>query len=276
MNIIIISVVSMGTMGAIFALGLSYASKKFVVEVDPKIEEINRVLPGANCGACGYPGCDGFATAVVKGEAPTNGCPVGGAVVAGKVASIMGVDAVESGERQVARVICQGKACHTSVKYHYEGIKDCRAAAKLGSGNKSCDYGCLGFGTCLDVCQFGALEIIDGIAKINPDKCTACRKCIAICPKFVISLVPYNQKVIVDCSSKDFGKSVKLNCGVGCIGCRICEKACPSDAIHVENNLAIIDYDKCTNCGICAEKCPTNAIWQDVNNNKKIERPSAK
>lgn len=271
MNVIIISVVSMGTMGALFALGLAYASKRFAVEVDSKVEEISVVLPGANCGACGYPGCDSFASAVAKGEAPVDGCPVGGTEVAEKVATIMGVDVDADGEVKVARVICQGKSCHTNEKYQYDDIKDCRVAAKLSGGNKNCNYGCLGFGTCVDVCSFGAIDIIDGIAKINPDKCTACGKCIDICPKLVISLVPYNQRIIVDCNSNDFGKDVKASCEVGCIGCKICEKACPFDAIHVENNLAIIDYDKCTNCGICAEKCPTNAIWEDKSKKKKAK-----
>ncbi|WP_243414640.1 RnfABCDGE type electron transport complex subunit B [Sporosalibacterium faouarense] len=269
MNVVIISVVSMGTMGALFAIGLAYASKKFAVEVDPRIEEISSVLPGANCGACGYPGCDNFASAVAKGDAPSNGCPVGGAEVAEKVADIMGIDTDTDDEIKIARVICQGKTCHTSVKYQYDGIKDCRAAAKLGSGNKSCDYGCLGFGTCVDICSFDAIEIIDGIAKINPDKCTACGKCIDVCPKSVIDLVPYSQRVIVDCNSKDFGKKVKSSCVVGCIGCKLCERSCPFDAIHVEDNIATIDYEKCTNCGICADKCPTNSIWEDKSKKKK-------
>lgn len=264
MNIIIISVASMGIMGSLFALGLAYASKKFAVEEDPRVVKVSKALPGANCGACGYPGCDGFAAAVVRGEAAVDGCPVGGAEIAEKVASIMGVEVATDDEVQVARVVCQGTKCNASGKYKYQGIKDCRTVAKLGGGNKACDYGCLGFGTCVDVCKFDAIDIVDGIAKINPEKCTACSKCIDVCPKSVIKLVPYLQQVIVDCKSVEFGKDVKTKCKVGCIGCKICEKSCPFDAIHVENNLAQIQYEKCTNCGICVKKCPTKAIWKDI------------
>lgn len=260
--------VSLGGMGLVFGAGLAFASQKFAVEIDPRALQIRDALPGANCGGCGLPGCDGFANAVVDGTADVNGCPVGGAECAAKLAAIMGVEVSDSA-KQIARVICAGDNTKAKEKYEYYGIQDCTAAAMISGGSKSCQYGCLGLGTCVKACQFDAIDITDkGIAVINPDKCTACGKCIDVCPKAVIDMVPYDQDVYVDCNSKDRGKPVKENCSVGCIGCQICVKACPFDAMKFENNLAFIDYDKCTNCMICAEKCPTKAIYANFENRK--------
>lgn len=267
---IIYPVVSLGGLGLLFGSGLAVAANVFKVEVDPKVAKIRAAVPGANCGACGFPGCDGFAVAVAKGDAPVNGCPVGGAGCTEAIAEIMGVNA-EAADRNVAHVICNGASCNAKEKFEYEGIKDCNAANLISGGSKSCQYGCLGLGSCLDVCDFDAITIEDGIAKIDPDNCTSCGKCLDICPKSVIKLAPYNQKVIVDCNSLEFGKDVKVKCKTGCIGCKICVKVCPFDAIEVENNIAIIDYEKCTNCMLCAEKCPTKAIWADFESRKKAE-----
>lgn len=263
-------VLSLGGLGLLFGGGLAIASKAFAVEVDPKVEAIRNALPGANCGACGFPGCDAFADAVAKGNAPVNGCPVGGASSSDKIGEVMGVNA-EAGEKKVARVICGGTECNSKEKFEYNGIKDCKAAAMVQGGSKSCQYGCLGLGTCVNVCPFDAIIVDEGIAKIDPEKCTACGKCIEACPKAVIDMVPYKQQVVVDCNSKEFGKDVKVKCTTGCIGCQICVKACPFDAMEFENNLATINYDKCTNCMICAEKCPTKAIWADFEERKVAE-----
>lgn len=270
-NNILLSSLSLGGMGLLFGAGLAYASKKFAVEIDPKAIAIREVLPGANCGGCGFPGCDGFANAVAEGRAPVNGCPVGGSELAQKIGEIMGVE-VEEGVRKVARVICNGDSTKCKENFEYFGIQDCKAAAMISGGSKSCSYGCLGLGTCVKACQFDAIEIVDGkIARINPEKCTACGKCIEVCPKQVIQLVPYEQNVIVDCNNKEFGKTVKEKCNVGCIGCQICVKVCPFDAIEFSNNLAKINYDKCTNCMLCAEKCPTKAIYADFEKRRKAE-----
>jgi Na+-translocating ferredoxin:NAD+ oxidoreductase RNF subunit RnfB len=266
-NSIIVPGLTLGTMGLLFGAGLAYASQKFAVEVDPRAVKIGDALPGANCGGCGYPGCGGFATAVVAGEAPVNGCPVGGPDCAAAIAEIMGLDAGDS-VKMVAKVLCNGGSnCQDSFKY--DGYSDCRAASMLQGGEKSCKYGCLGLGTCVNVCPFDAMFINEqGIAEIDKDKCVACGKCIDACPKAVIGMVPYEQEVIVDCNNKERGGFVKKNCSVACIACGMCERNCPFDAIKVVDNVAVIDYDKCTNCMVCVEKCPTKAIEGNLENRK--------
>ncbi len=262
MNIegILYPAISLGGLGLLFGVGLAFASQKFKVDVDPKITTIRDLLPGANCGGCGLPGCDSFAKAVAAGEAPVEGCPVGGPELAGALAAVMGVEVAGSAKR-VAKVICNGGSDKCKEKFVYNGIQDCIAANMVNGGSKSCKYGCLGLGTCMSVCPFDAIEITDtGLAKIIPEKCTACLKCVEACPKNVITMVPYEQEVVITCNSNDPGKAVRQKCSVGCIACQICVKACPEEAIDFENNLAFINYDKCTNCYICVEKCPTNAI----------------
>lgn len=268
-NSIVLAGASLGTMGLVFGAGLAYAAKKFEVHVDPRVTAINDVLPGANCGGCGYPGCGGFASAVVAGQAPVNGCPVGGPDCAEAVAGIMGQEA-GAGEKKVMKVICSGTSDHCKEDFAYDGIQDCKAANMVNGGSKSCKHGCLGLGTCVRACPFDAIVINDGgIADIDPDKCVACGKCIEACPKDVIDVVPYVQHVIVDCNNIERGGHVKKNCGVACIACGMCQRACPFDAIHVENNIAKIDYDKCTQCMVCVEKCPTKAIAGDLT--KKVK-----
>lgn len=257
--LIVYAVVVLGVLGLIFGLILDFASKKFAVEVDEKEAAVLEVLPGANCGGCGFPGCGGLAAAIAKGEAPVNACPVGGASVAEKVAAIMGVEA-GSGEKIVANVRCKGTCEATKNKYEYSGIEDCRAAAVLIGGPKGCSYGCLGLGTCVQVCAFDAIHVVDGVAVVDDEKCVNCGKCIDVCPKGLIERKPQNKEVTVLCKSNDFGKAVKDNCTVGCIGCGICFKECPFDAIIFENKLAQIDYDKCKQCNKCAMKCPTKVI----------------
>lgn len=259
LNSIVASMLSLGGLGLLFGVLLGYASKKFEVKVDENIPKVREILPGANCGGCGFAGCDAYASAVVEDGASPSACSVGGTKVAEQIGSVLGIE-VNGTEKMTAFVKCKGSCNVAKDKYQYEGIKDCIEANELMGGSKACSYGCLGLGTCVSVCQFGALEIIDGIAKVNREKCTNCGACIDICPKGLIESVPYSKKVRTQCNSQDNGKTVRVNCSAGCIGCKICEKNCPKDAIKVIDNVAKIDYTKCVNCGICAEKCPTKVI----------------
>jgi len=257
---IIFSALSIGGLGLLFGLGLGVAAKVFEVKVDPLIPVVRDALPGANCGACGYAGCDAYAKAVVEDGTEITRCTVGGPALVTELSAIMGVEAGPV-IKQVAYVKCQGSCDKAIEKYEYSGVMDCKNAAFLqGKGSKGCEYGCLGLGSCVSACEFDAIDIIDGIAVINKDKCVACGKCVLECPKDLIEMVPDDKKTRVSCNSKDKGKEAKTNCSTACIACRMCVKACEFDAITVTNNIAHIDYDKCTECGACVAKCPTNAI----------------
>jgi len=272
-NTVLIAVISMGLIGVFFAAFLAFASKKFAVEEDPRIEAVKNVLPGANCGGCGFAGCASFAEAVIKGEAPVYGCPVGGNDVGDQIAEILGIE-IEggAGEKKVAKVICNGSKAKAKDKYRYIGIEDCVAANRWAGGPKACAFGCLGLGSCVDVCPVNAISISeDGIAVIDEEKCIGCGKCAAICPRNVITMVPYGKQVHVLCNNPEKGKSVMQVCKVGCIACKKCEKACKFDAIHVENGVAKIDYDKCTGCMECVKACPTGAI-EMIERTDKIEK----
>ena len=257
---IIFAIVSIGGLGIIFGAILGFASKIFAVDEDPRVGMVQECLPGANCGGCGYPGCGGLAAAIVAGKAPVNSCAPGGAKAAAAIAEVMGVVAEET-EPMVAFVKCGGTCVKAQNKYEYDGIDDCIMASQLaGASSKACAYGCMGLGSCVKVCKFDAIKIENGVAVVNPDLCVACGKCVSTCPKKIIDLVPKKKKVKVQCSSKDMGKAVMSVCSAGCIGCKICEKTCKFDAIHVIDNIAVIDYDKCKNCGMCANKCPKKVI----------------
>lgn len=257
---ILIAIAMVGGTGIVIGILLGVAGERFAVEVDEIEIAVRECLPGNNCGGCGFPGCDGLAAAIAKGEAPVNGCPVGGEVCAKAISEIMGVDAGET-VKITAYVKCAGSCEKAKDNYEYIGPKDCKLAMNNpGGGAKACTYGCIGFGSCKTVCPFDAIDIIDGIAVIDPDKCKACGKCVAECPKHLIELVPAKATCHVKCSSKDKGMEVKKVCQAGCIGCSLCARSCPSGAVTVENNLAHIDQEKCTHCGICKEKCPVKII----------------
>jgi len=266
---ILIAVGILGGLGVVFGAVLAAASKVFYVETDPRLEKLNECLPGANCGGCGYAGCAAYAEAVLNGEAPIGKCAAGGNECAQAMAEIMGVEAGEV-TRKVALVRCSGEKNYdkdgnlvsgVKSKGNYEGFKDCIAASKVGgNGPISCKYGCLGFGTCVKACKYDAISVVNGVAKVNEDRCVGCLACAAVCPRNLIVAVEPNRNVVIACNSMAKGAVTTRGCTVGCIGCGLCKKICPEGAITVTNNLAVIDYSKCTNCGLCATVCPKHLI----------------
>ncbi|MBR2743220.1 MAG: RnfABCDGE type electron transport complex subunit B [Clostridia bacterium] len=270
MNIDFMSIVyAVGTLailGLIFGIILGIASKAFAVETDERIGEIQDTLPGANCGGCGFAGCNALATAIVEGKAKPNSCPVSSNETADRIAEIMGMAPASGAVRYGARVVCSGKSnIAARMKYEYDGVTDCVSAMRFGNGTKYCEYGCIGLGTCVKVCKFGAIKIDDGVAVVDKEKCVACGMCRDACPKKIIEMVPYDSSIFVMCHSHDKGAAMKEKCTAGCIGCRMCTKVCESGAITVTDNLAKIDYSKCTECGKCVEKCPKKIIKIDKN-----------
>ena len=257
---IIIAAAVVGILGILIGIFLGIASEKFKVEVDEKEILVRNELPGNNCGGCGYAGCDALAKAIAAGQAEVGACPVGGASTAEKIGAIMGV-AGGTAEKKVAFVKCKGTCDKTKVQYNYYGVDDCKKVSVVpGAGEKACTYGCMGYGSCVKACAFDAIHVVDGVAVVDKEKCVACGKCVSSCPNHLIELVPYKAEHLVQCSSHDKGKDVKSVCESGCIGCTLCTKQCEFDAIRMEDNLAVIDYEKCTNCGKCAEKCPVKVI----------------
>ena len=258
---IVYAVLILGVIAVIFGLILAFAAKIFEVEVDPRLPQIQSALAGANCGGCGYPGCAGCAEAILNGKAPVTACAPAGADGAAKIAAIMGVEAA-AGEKKkkVAHVICNGGE-NCVKRFDYVGTPSCLAATKVAAGPTACQFGCLGFGECVKACQFDAIHINDkGVAEVDKEKCTNCGACREACPRKIIVEVPYKQQVFVNCNNKEKGPQVTKVCANSCIACGMCERTCKKDAIHVVNNVAVIDYDKCVNCKMCAKACPKNAI----------------
>jgi Na+-translocating ferredoxin:NAD+ oxidoreductase RNF subunit RnfB len=257
---ILYPIFAIGGLSLVFGLLLGFSAKRFAVKVDPKVKEITNILPGVNCGGCGFPGCAVFAEAVVKEETNYKGCPAGGSAAAVKIAETMGIEASES-SKKTAFIKCHGIDANVKRNYIYDGPKSCVAASQLATGgNKSCAYSCIGLASCKNACPFDAIKIIDSIAEVDSTKCTACGKCIPACPKDLIEIVPDNKKVRVVCNSRDPGRVVRRYCRAGCITCYLCQKACKEEAIIIENNIAWVDYDKCTSCGACINKCPAKTI----------------
>jgi Na+-translocating ferredoxin:NAD+ oxidoreductase RNF subunit RnfB len=258
---VVFGLVVLAALGIVFGVALAIVAVRFVVKTDPKVDQVRETLPGANCGACGFAGCMGYAEAVVGNpDVAVSMCAPGKSAVADKIAVITGKKA-EKVDPKIARVFCQGGTSLSQRKFIYTGVQDCAAAVLAAGGDKSCEYGCLGYGTCMRACPFGAITMsADNLPVIHPDKCTACGKCVAACPKQVIELALASKAVVISCHSRDKGIDVKKKCQVGCIACGICVRTCPVDAIKIDNNLARIDHGKCIVCGLCVKKCPTNAI----------------
>jgi electron transport complex protein RnfB len=268
MNIAIAVLIVMTSVGLVFGLILAVANKKFAIEVNPLIHIVEDILPKGQCGACGYAGCMAYAEAVViNPEVEPNLCIPGKAAVAKMVGELTGKAAAEIQPR-VAFVKCAGTPDKAIKAYKYQGVEDCIAATLLQGGPKGCQFGCLGFGTCVKNCPFGAMTMSEeGLPIIDNKKCTGCGKCEIACPKNVIELVPIGVPITVNCNSKDKGVMVRKLCSIGCIGCGICVKNCSHNAIKIENNLAIVDSRACVSkCSesTCLYKCPTGAIKNSI------------
>ncbi|RZN42866.1 MAG: RnfABCDGE type electron transport complex subunit B [Methanophagales archaeon ANME-1-THS] len=250
------AVTILGILGVLFGMGLAYASKRFEVPLDPRVGRILDALPGSNCGTCGFASCDEFATALVKDPSLVTNCKACVEESWLKICDTLGLG-VEKRKQELALVAC---SCDSVAKFDYDGVKSCAVAALSGGGFTTCKYACLGFGDCVKACPFGAIEKRGYQFFVDFDKCIGCGACVDACPRGLIKIVDKNATVFVRCNSRDTGKTVAKICESGCIACKLCEKACEQHAIRIENNLAIIDYDRCTNCGKCIEACKFGTI----------------
>lgn len=259
MNEIILPILIASGIGIIAGLVLSITSIIMQVPKNEKVEKILNILPGANCGACGFAGCDGYAKALADGKSQPGLCTPGGNEVAVKISNILGTN-IKKTEPKKAFITCNGNCNVTSKKAEYIGISSCAAANQIHAGPNQCPYGCIGFGDCIKACKSDAISIRDGIAHIDANKCIGCSQCVKACPKGIIKLIPASNQAVVTCSNNDKGIITKKACTVGCLGCKLCEKACEHDAIHIKDNLAYIDPNKCINCGKCRDVCPNGCI----------------
>lgn len=260
MSPVLTAVIVLCAIGAVCALLLVIAAKYMSVPVDEKFPAVRECLPGANCGACGYAGCDGYASALAAGEeTKINKCVAGGADVAHVLADTLGVS-FEAVAEVNAVVYCRGDCAATKKKADFQGARSCAAAKLLFGGNGACHYGCLGYGDCAAVCPEQAINIVNGVAHINDIRCMGCGACARACPQHIIEVLPKEIDVFVACSNRDKGPAVRKVCTAGCIGCGLCMRKCPSGAITLENNLAVIDSGKCIGCGACAAACPSKCI----------------
>lgn len=271
------AVTALSALGLFFGIVLGIAGKKLHVENDPRVDLIIEALPGANCGACGFPGCAGYAEEVVAGNAKPNACGPGGPDCAARISEIMGLAVDENAERLLAHILCSGTDSKAKAIYRYQGIPSCTAAVRMFRGPKECDFGCFELGTCIHACPFDAIHYnVEGHPVVDKDLCTGCGICVGACPQSIIKLIPESQNVFVDCSNVDKGKDARKVCQVACIKCKKCERVCPVEAIKVVSegtgSLAVIDENLCTNCGLCVDACPTGCI-QKVESNGPEKKP---
>ena len=258
MQIVVLSIIILGGVGLLCGIALAIASRVFAVNVDPRIEALGKILPGGNCGGCGFPSCHAYAQNMVESGVEPNRCVLTADKV-DEISKILGKE-VAHVERKIAAIKCYG--ANTTVKsYEYGGIPSCRAASLYSGGDKLCTCSCLGFGDCVEVCPFGALSISNRETPVvDREECTGCGKCTTVCPKNVITLIPRKARIYIGCNSKEKGKVVRQICEVGCIKCNRCIKVCPEDALSMQDNQVTIDYSKCKNCGLCIEECPRGII----------------
>lgn len=260
MNTIYLSTIILAILGLLIGIFLGLFSNIFKVNVDERIAKIRECLPGNNCGGCGYAGCDALAEALSKGEAKPNACTVCGKESIEQISNILGVE-TELLDKKVAFVHCNGTCDNTNKIYKYTGEKSCKLVYNMPNfGEKNCMFACIGYGDCVNVCQFDAIHIVDSVALVDKEKCKSCSECIKACPMNIIDLIPYNNTTYVKCNNKQNAKIANNVCKVSCIACKMCEKNCPKEAIKVVDNLATIDYVLCNNCNICKEKCPRKCI----------------
>jgi len=265
-TLIINAILVLGGLGTALGILLFVAYKKFAVPVNELEEKILEVLPGANCGACGYAGCSDLAKAIYENRADIDSCIIGGKDVVEALAKLLNRESKAAAVVELVAVVkCAGKRDVSRNKFIYEGVRSCEAASLLAGGEKACERGCLGYGDCANVCPAGAIYLKDGVAVIDRNKCIGCRKCVTICPRNVIEMVRKDKKVVVLCKTNERGRKVKEMCEVGCTTCMVCVKVCPQQAITIVDNIPVIDYTKCDNCLRCAEKCPTKAINKIIN-----------
>jgi electron transport complex protein RnfB len=265
------AVLALALLALLASFGLAIAARLFAVEIDPRVEAIEDALPGANCGACGLPGCAELAKRIAEGKAEVDACPAGSEDVAHAIAEIMGRVFEGGGVKKVALVLCGGDDRVAASRYYYNGIYDCTSATLLFGGDKACSYGCIGLGTCAGICPFGAIDMLpSGLAVVDPDRCTGCTKCVGACPKGIIRMVPSDKRVHILCSSHDKGGRVRKVCKVGCIGCQRCVKEAAEGAIVMDNNLAVVTYETDIPDEV-ADVCPMKTIVVGIR--PRIEEP---
>ena len=262
MHSILIPTLILGGIGAICGIILALTSTLMAVPVNEKVEKIKDLLPGANCGACGFPGCDGYAQAIAGDEAPITNCPPGGQILVSELCELLGID-TEEAVQEIAVVLCRSCDVVRKDKLNYIGAYTCTYASQMYGGHTACFYACQGYGDCIDTCKYDAIHINNGLAVIDPELCVGCKLCVASCPKGLIQMAPPKDVAIVFCSSKDWGPNVRKVCTLGCIACSRCVKTCKKEAIQVENYLAKVDYEKCNGCGDCVETCPMGIIFMN-------------